>query len=258
MTSRQAKSRQCILIVDDNPINQVYFSAALRKGGFPVKSATSGPQALTLAGQHRFGLILMDIRMPGMDGYQTLAALHRKPGPNRHTPVVAVSAERLDSGKESLFSGFLIKPVAKHDLLQTAMRHVGRPASSNPEPPPGTTQKTPQPAPAVPVIDSRQSLKAVGNNAGIARRLQAMLRQELPSQLQQLQTFHHNGDVLGLRELLHRMMGSASFCGASQLSQALRNYSAIIKNNQSQPEAWHNAHRQVENAIANILEDLSP
>ena len=64
-----------ILVVDDNHINRLFFQSSLKKLNVQVKLAESGFDALEICRQQCFDLILMDIRMDGMDGMQTATAI---------------------------------------------------------------------------------------------------------------------------------------------------------------------------------------
>jgi CheY-like chemotaxis protein len=271
MSREEWPAQKDVLVVDDNPINQVYFCAALRKGGYDILSATSGPEALHLAEQNLFQLILMDIRMPEMDGYQTVRALRAGPGRNRQTPVVAISAEELDKQHRELFEDFLIKPVAKQQLLALVSRFMTThhslseplPESLNlaPSGRAGTQALSQDPAAGTetdknPAIDHQHGMAAVGHDAQIAQRLQAMLKKELPGQLIQLHALHAGHDVAGLRELLHLMVGSASFCGALSLAQRLREYSETIKSPASSSRQWQEKLEAVELAAGQVLNYL--
>jgi len=264
MTGATRTHRKDVLIVDDNPINQVYFSAALRKGGYDILSATSGIEALTNADKWLFHLILMDIRMPEMDGYATVQALRSQSGLNSHTPVVAISAESLEKNKAGLFDDFLIKPVAKHALLELVARFMpGKPVEADT---PGGQQAAvdthrppanPAPDSRPPAIDRQQALAATGHDPQITQHLQAMLKKELPGQLQDLRQLSKARDALALRELLHRMLGSVSFCGATHLGQQLRHYGAVIKDPASQQAEWDRALQEVEHAAADVMTSIN-
>src|SRR5436190_2639267 len=83
-------SRPKILVVDDNPANLRAFSTLLEDQGYEVLQAKSGQEALSLTLAHEFGVILLDVRMPGMDGIETAQFLRN--GRARHTPIIFVSA----------------------------------------------------------------------------------------------------------------------------------------------------------------------
>jgi response regulator RpfG family c-di-GMP phosphodiesterase len=84
------KVRPKVLVVDDTPSNLLAFSTLLEDQGYDVVQARTGQEALKLALDHEFGVILLDVRMPEMDGVET--AKYLRQGKARHTPIIFVSA----------------------------------------------------------------------------------------------------------------------------------------------------------------------
>ncbi|MCA1936716.1 MAG: response regulator [Asticcacaulis sp.] len=80
-----------VLIVDDHEVNRRLASLFLQPLGWRAVMAINGAQALDIAAVQRFDVILMDRMMPGMDGLETTASLRQSDGPNRDTPVIAVT-----------------------------------------------------------------------------------------------------------------------------------------------------------------------
>jgi class 3 adenylate cyclase len=103
-----------LLVVDDNRVNRLLLGRALEQLGHAVTFAENGRQALDVLRQHRVDLVLLDIEMPEMDGYQTLAALAADPR-LREIPVVMMSSvEEVDSVARCIELGaedYLFKPV---------------------------------------------------------------------------------------------------------------------------------------------------
>jgi CheY-like chemotaxis protein len=81
-----------ILIVDDDPTIRAMFARALASIG-EVEQAGSGAEALRLLGAKKFGIVLLDLHMPVIDGFVILHTLTTKPGPNRDTPVYVITAD---------------------------------------------------------------------------------------------------------------------------------------------------------------------
>ncbi len=93
---RQEGGKPAILLVDDHPANLVALEAILEGEGYELVRATSGPRALALARERPFAVILLDVRMPGMDGLEVAARLRECPR-TRSTPIVFVTASAVDS-----------------------------------------------------------------------------------------------------------------------------------------------------------------
>lgn len=92
-----------VLIVDDNPANRMAFESILDKT-YAVVLAENGHQALELAGRESFAVILLDVRMPGIDGFETAARLRKVPA-SLYTPIIFTSA--YDHTAEQIKKGFV-------------------------------------------------------------------------------------------------------------------------------------------------------
>ena len=121
------KSRGRVLVVDDNVIAQTIASHALRRQSFEVECAGDGRRALEAASRSRFDVILMDLQMPGWDGFETVEQIRQLPGYDE-TPIIAVTANCSDDYRaRSIRVGmqdFLAKPVRTRDLVQAVEKHL--------------------------------------------------------------------------------------------------------------------------------------
>jgi CheY-like chemotaxis protein len=102
-----------LLVVDDDPTIRLMFSRALASLG-DIEEASGGIEALRLLGSKRYDVVLMDLHMPGVDGFAVLQALATKPGPNRDTPVYVITADTSEQARASALRRalfFLTKPV---------------------------------------------------------------------------------------------------------------------------------------------------
>lgn len=107
--------RPLVLIVDDNEKNLKLARDVLRAAGFGTLEATSGADGIALAGEHVPDVILMDLRMPDMDGTEAARTLG-KGARTARIPVVALSSLPLDGGGDWFlaagFAGYLEKPIS--------------------------------------------------------------------------------------------------------------------------------------------------
>jgi CheY-like chemotaxis protein len=113
----QASGR--VLVVEDNEENQRLIRHHLESIGATVVIAENGLEALEKSAQSRFDVVLMDIQMPRMDGFQTLAALRRRGATG---PVIALTAHAMKGDRERClaagFTDYLAKPVTGKLLLE--------------------------------------------------------------------------------------------------------------------------------------------
>jgi|SRR5690606_6828432 len=114
-----------ILAVDDSPSMREMVRSALTSAGFEVVQATDGDEALRLAREQQFDLVLSDVNMPNMDGLALIRALRAESG-YRHTPILMLttesSVERKREGKEAGATGWIVKPFDPAQLIATMMR----------------------------------------------------------------------------------------------------------------------------------------
>ncbi|WP_252737743.1 PAS domain-containing hybrid sensor histidine kinase/response regulator [Citreicella sp. C3M06] len=117
---------QDVLLVEDNEINLELARALLVSLGHRVTEARYGEDAVAIASTHRFDLILMDIRMPRLDGLGATVAIRSGQGASRDVPIIALSANVLPEARvrftEAGMSGFLPKPLTEADLRQALQR----------------------------------------------------------------------------------------------------------------------------------------
>ncbi|MCE0463517.1 ATP-binding protein [Pseudomonas uvaldensis] len=116
-----------VLLVEDNPVNQTVIEAMLRSLGFTVSIASDGAQAIRSAESLMFDLILMDCRLPLVDGYEATRQIRQLPGCGT-VPIVALTANALQGDREACLTAgmndYLAKPFKRTDLQQIMQRWV--------------------------------------------------------------------------------------------------------------------------------------
>ncbi|AXM95892.1 response regulator [Pseudomonas plecoglossicida] len=114
------EGRAHILLVEDNPVNQLVAKGMLAKLGCQVQLATQGAEALELLAKHDFDLVLMDCNMPVMDGYEASRRV-RQSGRWPDLPIVALTANAMPEERERCraagMNDYLAKPFRREELL---------------------------------------------------------------------------------------------------------------------------------------------
>jgi PAS domain S-box-containing protein len=122
-----------ILLVDDNPLNQIVGQALLAKEGHDVVVVADGCEALAAVQEHSFDLVLMDMRMPVMDGLEATRRIRELDTPVANIPIVAltanVMAEEVASCRAAGMNDHLAKPLDR-DLLRQSIATWGTPTNS--------------------------------------------------------------------------------------------------------------------------------
>ncbi len=210
-------SRRTIMVVDDEPDHRALIEDILAPLGFVVLGAADGPDCLALAAEHPPDLFLLDISMPGMDGW---ALAHRlRAGAFAATPMVMVSAD-VAEGKDGpmdppVHDGYVVKPILVSVLLEQIRARLKLQwihSASAPQPPPPTT--TPPPAwtdaevPPRAELEDLLGLVGIGHVRGLSAKLQS-LEQRYPQSQQligELQLLAKSFELKRLSTLLETLL----------------------------------------------------
>jgi PAS domain S-box-containing protein len=110
-----------ILLAEDNPINQKLATRLLEKHGYRVQIAGSGQEAVTLSAQQKFDVILMDVQMPVIDGFQATALIREQERGRQRTPIIALTAHAMKGDRERCLEagmdGYISKPIRSAELF---------------------------------------------------------------------------------------------------------------------------------------------
>jgi two-component system, sensor histidine kinase and response regulator len=111
-----------ILLVEDNAVHRIVATAILRQNGHTLVHAADGVEAVEISRSESFDLILMDVQMPEMDGFEAARRIRQaEHETGRHTPIVALTAHAMDGDRERCLEAgmddYLSKPLKKADML---------------------------------------------------------------------------------------------------------------------------------------------
>ncbi|MFT5368934.1 MAG: signal transduction histidine kinase/ActR/RegA family two-component response regulator [Candidatus Latescibacterota bacterium] len=118
-----------ILVAEDNPVNQKLAMRLLTQRGHTVSIANNGQEALTLFSNNPFNLILMDVQMPIMDGFETTREIRKiETHTNQHIPIIALTAHAMIGDEERCLQAdmdaYVSKPIQIDKLLQAIQTHM--------------------------------------------------------------------------------------------------------------------------------------
>jgi CheY-like chemotaxis protein/HPt (histidine-containing phosphotransfer) domain-containing protein len=227
-----------VLLVEDNAMNQVLAESHLSDLGCQTIVAGDGAVALSVIAETTFDLILMDCQMPVMDGFETTRRLREREGFGTHTPIIAMTANALNSDRAACLAAgmddFLPKPYTKAELVTMLARWLPRRAASSPtarstSAPDATTAATPgQAAPAKasdqslpPVLDEailHALIEGRPGGAALVTRLLRLFRESGSQQLAQIEAALTSGDDETLIRAAHTLKSSSATLGALRLA----------------------------------------
>lgn len=124
---------RCVLVADDNTDNRAVYVMILNHLGYRVLEAANGEEAVRLARAELPDLILMDLQMPGTNGFQATERLKRDPA-TAHIPIIAITALAMDQDRELAFAvgcdDYFAKPLEPRLLAEEVVRRIGPAAES--------------------------------------------------------------------------------------------------------------------------------
>ncbi len=238
-----------ILLAEDNAVNRKLALAMLEPHGHHVAVAVNGIEAVRLWEQQPFDLVLMDVQMPEMDGFEATAAIRaaeqsRPPreGAPAHTPIIAMTAHAMKGDRERCLEagmdGYVAKPVRSSELFAAIgqVLHLdqeqGEASADGAEPPAPTQPPSAQSQATDERTDEASEPCELNWSAALAltdvkeetlQELAALFLQECPKMLAECHQAIRDGDAPRLRRAAHTIKGSAAtFVAERAAAAALR------------------------------------
>jgi signal transduction histidine kinase/DNA-binding response OmpR family regulator len=208
-----------ILLAEDNAVNQKVATRMLETRGCQVTVAGDGLEALEALKGQEFDLVLMDVQMPRMGGFEATQAIRaQEAGGGRRIPIIAMTAHAMKGDRERCLEagmdGYVTKPVKSADLFAAldAVTQVGEPDSVS----------DPFVSPAHDVLDHASLMEQFGGDVELFQETLALFEAELPSLLSQLEEAIRAGDPGLLARSAHTLKGSlANFHATHAVAAAL-------------------------------------
>jgi PAS domain S-box-containing protein len=214
-----------ILVAEDVPPNQKLVAAILRKRGHMVTLANDGHEAVEAAAHDHFDVILLDVQMPVVDGFQAAAAIRAMASEGRRPPLVAMTAYAMkDDVKRCITAGFddyLGKPFKAEELIQTVERLADQPAAAGmlPATPPKAKSKHRRAAAHARRDEAHDAARYVADarkrcfDDAMFDEMVEFFFAESPSLLEEMQAAAEQGNAVELVRAAHRLKATVAYLG---------------------------------------------
>ncbi|MDB5340699.1 MAG: domain S-box protein [Planctomycetaceae bacterium] len=216
-----------VLVAEDNDFNVQLLEQLLLRRGCRVRVAINGREALDLAIEGGFDLLLLDVHMPELDGFQVIHAIReRERVAGGHLPAIALTASARNEDRDKCLAAgmdeFLSKPIQAAALWDVIDRVVLL------NPPVPVTRANPIAVEQPDLIDARVLLAACGGDELILSKLCQTFRVRLPASLIAVQDALRDRDALQLREAAHKLSGMIAVFSsvAGDMASSLEDHAA--------------------------------
>ncbi|MCC6142740.1 MAG: response regulator [Candidatus Hydrogenedentes bacterium] len=216
-----------ILVAEDNQVNQQVALEILQNFGCQVTLAGDGAEAVEYHRSNAYDLIFMDCRMPGLNGYEATEEIRRQEGLERHTPIIAMTAQAMKGDRERCLAAgmddYISKPVDPERILSVLRRWI--PAHEDTE-----TRPEPDELPSKladdhhhgtngngQVFDCRQALKVTGGKMPMFHRIATVFLTHMPHRIQELERAIEASDEAEIYRLAHSIQGASASIGGHRL-----------------------------------------
>jgi CheY-like chemotaxis protein/HPt (histidine-containing phosphotransfer) domain-containing protein len=225
-----------VLVVDDNLTNQQVAAGLLKRLGLRAEIAGGGEDAIRMLEKTSFDLVLMDLQMPDLDGFETTRRIRdlKSPVLNHQVPIIALTASASPSDRRKCqdvgMDDYLSKPIEVSTLVATLEMWLNRPRSDRAARSAAVGRIEGESAvglrvPAAgfggkPVFDRGALLSRVMNDSGLARALVSGFLGDMPVQIAKLQSYADSGQVELIKQQAHQIKGASGTVGGEALRAA--------------------------------------
>ena len=216
--SEDRKRKMRVLLAEDNITNQIIALKILEKLGYRADGVANGLEAVEALKNVPYDLVLMDIQMPEMDGYEATAAIRTYEGETQHTPIIAMTAHAMKGDRERCLEAgmddYVSKPVDSEKLMAAIARQI---------------QDSPQPAPETPhrqreasekdVFDGSALLERLGGDEEFLKEVIAMYVEDSQELVNSLTTALQTHDAKRIKDSAHALKGASASVTANALKE---------------------------------------
>jgi len=216
--SEKVRKETRILLAEDNPVNQKLAVLLLQKAGYSVDVVGDGALAVERVQKEKYNLLLMDVQMPEMDGYDATRAIRiweANKGQD-HLPIIAMTASAMKGDRERCLEAgmddYVSKPL-KPELLYEVIKKWSSEEKLLAEPAPLHATETEKDMESLPPLSIEEALDRFGGNRTIFNQVCKEFLLSLPDRIEAMKNANTGGNLQEFYRLVHNLKGvSANLC----------------------------------------------
>jgi CheY-like chemotaxis protein len=231
-TIEEARRRLSVLLVEDNVVNQKVAATMLEKRGHRVFVASHGREALEALDEERVDLVLMDVQMPEMDGFEATKRIRERERANGgHVPIVAMTAHAQTGDREKCLEAgmdsYISKPIRAEDLFSVIENLMNGSGERNKEGP--APSETVMPV-AEDVFDLSKAMNSVDGDRELFEEVANLFLEDAADKIAKLREGVVRGDAGAVAKAAHTLKGCVGYFGAKRAFDAAYRLELIGKN----------------------------
>jgi two-component system sensor histidine kinase/response regulator len=239
-----------VLLAEDNEINQQVARELLEQASFVVKIANNGKEALEMAEREPYDVILMDIQMPEMSGFEATKEIRNLESDFRNVPIIAMTAHAMAGDREkSIEAGMndhVTKPINPHELFEALLKWINPGEREVPleliQRQTDAKSSADQPPLDLPGFEVKQALARIGGNAKAYRKTLGKVLDSQADTMKRIQQSLDTGDRETALRAAHTIKGVAGNIGAVSLQSAAADLEEALKVKEENPSQELMAH----------------
>lgn len=215
---KEVKKRNIrILLAEDHPVNQHLALKILEKGGFYADSVSNGKEALEALNSTFYDIVLMDVQMPEMDGFEATAQIRKMQGSNDHIPIIAMTAHAMKGDEkrclEAGMDDYISKPINPQKLFEVINKWAGL----NEELPKAKMKKEENKNTDQTPVDLSIILDAIGDDFEVIKKLILLFVENSEERIKTLEKAIGSNDSICIEHEAHAFKGASGSIGAMPL-----------------------------------------
>ncbi len=244
-----------ILLVEDGLVNQMVAVNLLKDRGHEVTVANNGQEALDTLDSSSFDVVLMDVQMPVMDGFEATGLIRQREALSKtHVPIIAMTAHAMKGDRERCLEAgmdaYISKPIRAGQLYEVVEQMATQSCDSLSTRPPEPEQEL--------TLDRDQILKQMGGNVATLRDVVALFAVECPKLMKDMQAAITSQKPSELQRAAHTLKGSIQLFGAKDIAALALGLEVMGRdeNLADAQEAWSVLERESQRLVC-ALNDLA-
>ena len=223
-----------VLVAEDNVVNQRVAAGVLQSLGYHCDTVSNGREAVDAAFRFPYDAILMDCRMPDVDGYAATSEIRRREGTARHIPIIALTADVVDDTRRKCIQAgmdaYVAKPLRREQLAAALERWIPKPVEEAPPAPVACEDD---------VLDEAifASIRALSERVGpgIDNSIVQLFLRDAEMRIGELKRLLILLDTPGIAACAHSLRGSAGNVGARQVMRVSGEIDKLAQQNSVEP-----------------------